>query len=126
MNPRKIRDAAEINSRLCFKKGATMNLKKIISLLVCGSLLFSPVSFAKSAREIDASVDTAYTRFEREVPGATQLLKQSHGFLIFPSVNKAGIGIGGEYGEGALLVRGAKHKEYYNTISGSIGFQLGG
>ena len=72
MNPRKIRDAAEINSRLCFKKGATMNLKKIISLLVCGSLLFSPVSFAKSAREIDASVDTAYTRFEREVPGAKQ------------------------------------------------------
>ena len=49
-----------------------MNLKKIISLLVCGSLLFSPVSFAKSAREIDASVDTAYTRFEREVPGAKQ------------------------------------------------------
>ncbi len=101
-------------------------MKKIMSFLVCGLVLFSSVSFAKSAREIDASVDTALVRFEREVPGAKQLLKQSHGLLIFPSVIKAGIGVGGEFGEGALLVRGAKSNEYYNTVSGSIGFQLGG
>ena len=37
---------------------------------------------------------------------------------------KAGIGIGGEYGEGALLVNG-KTKDYYNVASASIGFQLG-
>jgi lipid-binding SYLF domain-containing protein len=34
------------------------------------------------------------------------------------------MGIGGEYGEGALLIRGST-VEYYNTISASIGFQLG-
>jgi lipid-binding SYLF domain-containing protein len=43
---------------------------------------------------------------------------------MFPSVVKAGIGLGGEYGEGA-----AHHPrppgEYYNLISGSFGFQLG-
>lgn len=37
---------------------------------------------------------------------------------------KAGFGFGGEYGEGALLIRG-RTAEYYNTISASIGFQLG-
>ncbi len=44
--------------------------------------------------------------------------------LVFPSVVKAGIGIGGEYGEGALLVKG-KTAGYYNVASASIGFQLG-
>jgi len=44
--------------------------------------------------------------------------------LVFPSVIKAGIGIGGEYGEGALRVAG-KTVDYYNTAAASIGFQLG-
>ena len=34
------------------------------------------------------------------------------------------MGFGGEYGEGALLTRG-RTLEYYNTVSASIGFQLG-
>ena len=45
--------------------------------------------------------------------------------LVFPKVIKGGIGIGGEYGEGALLI-GGKTVGYYNIVSGSIGFQLGG
>jgi len=44
--------------------------------------------------------------------------------LVFPSVIKAGIGIGGEYGEGALRI-GGKTVDYYNTAAASIGFQLG-
>jgi len=39
-------------------------------------------------------------------------------------VIKAGIGLGGEYGEGALRVKG-KTVDYYNTAAGSLGFQLG-
>ena len=34
------------------------------------------------------------------------------------------MGIGGEYGEGALRIRG-RTDGYYNIISASIGFQLG-
>jgi lipid-binding SYLF domain-containing protein len=44
--------------------------------------------------------------------------------LVFPEVVKAGIGIGGEYGEGALIVNG-KTVDYYSTAAASIGFQLG-
>jgi lipid-binding SYLF domain-containing protein len=43
---------------------------------------------------------------------------------VFPSVIKAGIGIGGEYGEGSLLTR-ERTVDYYNIVSGSIGFQFG-
>ena len=42
-----------------------------------------------------------------------------------PNVVKGAFIIGGEYGEGALRIDG-KTVAYYNTISGSIGFQIGG
>ena len=92
--------------------------------LVLSFTAVSPPSFAKSAKEIDASVDTALERFGREIPGAKELLKKTKGVLVLPKVIKGGIGIGGEYGEGALRLHG-KTVDYYNTIGGSIGFQLG-
>ena len=45
-------------------------------------------------------------------------------FWSFPSVIKAGIGFGGEYGEGILLNQ-QRVVGYYNLISASFGFQLG-
>jgi lipid-binding SYLF domain-containing protein len=80
--------------------------------------------FAASAREIDVSVDVALERFYKEVPGSTAFTKKAKGVLVFPSVIKVGIGLGGEYGEGAMRV-GGKTIEYYNTMAASIGFQLG-
>ena len=44
--------------------------------------------------------------------------------LVFPEVTKAAIGVGGSYGEGALIV-GDKTAGYYSTTSASIGLQLG-
>jgi lipid-binding SYLF domain-containing protein len=43
---------------------------------------------------------------------------------VFPSVVKAGIGLGGEYGEGVMLNQ-QRVVGYYNLISASFGFQLG-
>ncbi len=44
--------------------------------------------------------------------------------LVFPSVLKAGFGLGAEYGEGALRV-GGETVEYYSTAAASIGLQIG-
>jgi lipid-binding SYLF domain-containing protein len=49
---------------------------------------------------------------------------KSTAVLVFPSVIKAGIGIGGEYGEGALR-SGGRTVGYYKTTTGSLGLQLG-
>jgi lipid-binding SYLF domain-containing protein len=83
-----------------------------------------PHSLAASAREIDVSVDVALERFEKEVAGAQTFLKSAKGVLVFPQVLKAGVGFGGEYGEGALRV-GGKTVDFYNTLAGSFGFQFG-
>jgi lipid-binding SYLF domain-containing protein len=81
-------------------------------------------SEAASASEIDADVNAALTSFESQIRGARELASKAAGVLVFPSVVKAGIGLGGEYGEGLLIIRG-RPGGYYNLISGSFGFQLG-
>ncbi|HXC66588.1 MAG TPA: YSC84-related protein [Nitrospiraceae bacterium] len=79
---------------------------------------------AATAKEIDVSVDVALERFEKDVGGAKQFLAGAKGLLVFPSVIKAGVGFGGEFGEGALRING-KTVSYYNTMAGSFGLQLG-
>ena len=44
---------------------------------------------------------------------------------MFPGVVKAGLGVGGQYGEGVLF-RGGKATAYYNTAGASFGLQAGG
>ena len=81
-------------------------------------------AYADSATEIDIRVTAALQRFVKEVDAGQAFLDASKGVLIFPSVLKAGFGIGGEYGEGALQVNG-KTVDYYSTAAASVGFQIG-
>lgn len=94
-------------------------------LLALLLLTAAPLVRAASAVEIDARVREALTEFRQKSPAGAELLERAAGALVFPRVLKAGIGIGGEYGEGALLVNG-ETASYYNVVSASVGFQLGG
>jgi lipid-binding SYLF domain-containing protein len=101
-------------------KTIALNVMLALSLLV-GT---GPCANAASGYEIDAEVDSALHHFYRNVGGARELVRDAAAVLVFPSVVKAGMGIGGEYGEGALRRHG--HTDgYYNTVSASFGFQLG-
>lgn len=102
-------------------------MKKILLVALAIIISFSlnqSQAYAKSAGEIEAGVNSTLQRFYREIGGAQDLVSQAAGVLIFPTVLKAGFGIGGEYGEGALRI-GGRTRGYYNTVSASVGFQLG-
>jgi len=79
---------------------------------------------AASKEQINAEVEEAVQEFYKHTSAGRRLAQKAAGMLVFPKVYKAGIGIGGEYGEGALLVKG-RTAAYYNTAAASIGFQLG-
>jgi lipid-binding SYLF domain-containing protein len=79
---------------------------------------------AETAKEIDAGVDAALDRFHKQVKGADEAARNAKGLLIMPNVKKAGLIIGGEYGQGALRIDG-KTVGYYRIVSGSVGFQIG-
>jgi lipid-binding SYLF domain-containing protein len=78
---------------------------------------------ADTAKQININVDAALKLFA-EVKGTKSIIKKANGLLVFPKVVKAGIGIGGEYGEGALRIKG-RTVDYYSTAAASIGLQLG-
>ncbi|MGD8519608.1 MAG: YSC84-related protein [Desulfobacterales bacterium] len=85
---------------------------------------FSQIVHAKTAKEIDASADAALDRFFTQVEGAKEVASKAKALLILPDVKKAGLIVGGEYGQGALRIHG-KTVDYYRLISGSIGIQIG-
>lgn len=98
---------------------------RVFLLIMIMGVFFPNYLHAKTAKEIDASVDVAIQRFYAQVKGANEFVKASKGMLVLPNVVKGAFIIGGEYGEGALRV-GGKSVDYYNTVSGSIGLQIGG
>jgi len=98
---------------------------RIFLLITLFSVFLTNDLLAKTAKEIDTSVNAAIERFYKQVKGAEKYVKASKGMLVMPNVVKGAFIIGGEYGEGALRI-GGKTVDYYNTVSGSIGFQIGG
>jgi len=103
---------------------ATIKAWMIVVIASLCVLCSTPQSDAASGPEIDASVRATLDQFFHEVWSSRELANKAVALLIFPTVVKAGFGIGGEYGEGALHIRG-RTAGYYNMISGSIGFQFG-
>ena len=93
------------------------------SLLIFGALGIVS-GCASTASNIDRTSNQALQVFKEQVNGADVFLNQAAGYLVFPRVIKAGVGVGGETGEGVLRVGGST-VAYYRTTSGSIGFQLG-
>jgi lipid-binding SYLF domain-containing protein len=81
-------------------------------------------AWAGTAAEINAGVQTARVNCAKRVAGCEAAATKAQGMLVFPKITEAGVGIGGSYGEGALIV-GDKTVGYYSTSSGSIGLQLG-
>ncbi len=80
--------------------------------------------FADSAAEIDAGVDAALNQLFVSEPAAAKLSKEAKGILVYPDVWKAGLLIGGKFGEGALR-EGGSTVAYYNTVAASYGLQAG-
>ena len=96
-----------------------------VCVTLAAALMLAPTPLlAASAAEIDTSVTEALDLFAEQVDGGRNFLDKAAGYLVFPRVIKVGVGVGGETGEGALVIKG-ENAGYYRTASGSIGFQLG-
>jgi lipid-binding SYLF domain-containing protein len=79
---------------------------------------------AATAEDLDRSADEALNLLYRTNPIAVDIGKKSKAVLVFPNIVKAGLVFGGSYGEGVLKENGAV-VDYYNSVSGSWGLQVG-
>ena len=79
---------------------------------------------AASAAELNRDAQAALNSLYAKNPGAKVVGNKAVAVLVFPGIVKAGLGIGGQYGEGVLF-RGGKASAYYNTAGASTGLQIG-
>src|SRR5262245_27922036 len=77
-----------------------------------------------SASKLDSDGRAALNQLYAKVPAAKALGSKAVAILVFPSITKAGLGIGGQYGEGVLL-KGGKTVAKYKTTGVSTGLQAG-
>ena len=61
----------------------------------------------------------------REAGESAAYFESAYGYAIFPTIGKAGIGLGGAYGKGRVY-SGGQHVGDTDMVQVTIGFQLGG
>lgn len=102
----------------------------LIAILGAGALLIGgPGAWAadegnSSAAALSRDAHSALQALYARVPLAKSLGPKAYAILVFPDVVKAGLIVGGQYGEGALI-KGGKTIGYYNTAGASYGLQAG-
>lgn len=106
------------------KKGYRVTLIVAVLAGIAGIFMGSNPAVAASAEEIDREVKSALEILYAKSSSAKELGEWAKGILVFPRIYKAGLIVGGQYGEGALLING-KTAGYYNTVQASVGLQVG-
>ena len=99
-------------------------LAGIVMALVVTASMAADDGKGSSAAKLSSDSRAALSQLYAKVPKAKELGGKAVAILVFPSITKAGLGIGGQYGEGTLL-RGGKAAAYYNTTGVSSGLQIG-
>ncbi|HET6266330.1 MAG TPA: lipid-binding SYLF domain-containing protein [Acidobacteriota bacterium] len=106
-------------------------MKRIFLSLIAILLVFSPVYASKSKQEDRIRESTEVMKEILDIPEGIpkDLLSKAECVVIIPSTKKAALGIGGEYGRGAILCRNQNTWSPPVMVSltgGSFGLQLGG
>jgi lipid-binding SYLF domain-containing protein len=86
-------------------------------------LMAEPAQSA-TAEELKKESALALASLYRTNPTAETISKKARAILVFPKIVKAGLVVGGSYGEGVLM-KGGQVVGYYNSVSGSWGWQIG-
>ena len=112
----------KINRKLCLLLSAVM-----LALFACGA---AQAKEAAHERRIRLATDLINKMaIEEDADALANVIKSGKGVAIFPKVTKAGLGLGGQTGEGLVLLRnknGTWSGPAFMGINGaSIGFQIG-
>jgi len=96
-------------------------------LLRCATVAFAfscGLAAAADRAALERDARAALSNLTATVPAAKSLSGTATAVLVFPKVTKAGLGVGGQYGDGVLF-KGGKAAGYYNTSGASVGLQAG-
>jgi lipid-binding SYLF domain-containing protein len=75
--------------------------------------------------ELNENTVQTLSRLNAEDPGLDAFLKNSYGYVVFPTVGKGGIIVAGSYGRGQVYEQG-NFVGYADITQATIGAQIGG
>jgi len=93
-------------------------------IAVAGQLAAAAEQGKSKSGQLNSDSRAALGKLYAKAPAAKALSEKAVAILVFPSITKAGLMIGGQYGEGVLL-KGGKTAGYYSTAGASYGLQAG-
>jgi len=101
--------------------GRFMMKRRLISAIAIILMLTGSTAFAK------ATVEECKATFEKfkDLGNVPQMLAETYGYAVLPTIGKGGIGIGGAGGTGCVFEQG-EHTGNISMGQVTIGFQLGG
>jgi lipid-binding SYLF domain-containing protein len=103
---------------------------RLLTLVILGaagavlSIAVMPAVTASAAGGTDDKVHAALQKLYATVPVAKTIGEKARAVLVFPNIVKAGLIIGGQYGDGAL-VKDGRIVGHYNSMAASYGLQAG-
>ena len=94
-------------------------MRRFAFVLVIAALLLPAVALAGS------TVPEVIAKFKEKDPRVAKAFRTAYGYVVFPTVGKGGIGIGGAHGKGEVYEQGKQiGTSTLNQVT--VGFQLGG
>ncbi|MCS7033996.1 MAG: lipid-binding SYLF domain-containing protein [Phycisphaerae bacterium] len=99
------------------------SLATVVAMLLLGCNT-APRDEAKRA-ELASNVQNTLAAMRADDPSFDEFLKKSYGYAVFPTVGRAGLGIGGAYGRGEVWEQG-KMIGFADITQATIGLQAGG
>ena len=99
-------------------------VSKVLLTAAFVASLLPATAWAADRAALEREARAALQKLTSTVPAAKSLSSSATAVLVFPKVTKAGLGVGGQYGDGVLFRQG-KVAGYYNTSGASFGLQAG-
>ena len=95
----------------------------VFSLTLAGCETAPPT--VQDRDDLEAQVELTLDRFIDRDPGLERSIDDAYAYAVYPSIGKAGAGVGGAYGRG-MVFRDDEFIGWTDVTQGTIGLQLGG
>lgn len=105
-------------------KHESLTPSRLLGAIAVLMALIGTAAFAANTAAIDQQTAATLDRFYTLSDENKYLAQNAAAVLVFPKITKAGIGVGGEHGDGALQENG-KTVGYYSISGASVGLTLG-
>ncbi|MSR41070.1 MAG: hypothetical protein EXS10_04120 [Phycisphaerales bacterium] len=106
---------------------STISTTLSIGLLVCTFTACNTApQTASDRRVLDADVHAFIVRLKERDPSIAKYFDTAAGYVVYPSISKGGLIIGGAFGRGEVFSKDGTRIGYSDLTQGSIGAQIGG